>query len=265
MAAPSLPERQAALAALSRLSQRDLAKLWAKLNLGKPDKLADPLVEILDALTGKYGAAAASLAADWYDEDRAAAGAAGRFTAVPAATPDADRLGALSRWGVTPLFGANPDGALALSLVSGGLQRLVAGMGRQTVEQSVAMDPAGPRYARHASANACAFCAMLASRGPEYGESSAVSVGGRGVDLSANVPGRRGRAAGGVRSRGTQALGEKYHDDCHCVAVAVWPGQSYQPAPYVKRWEQAYIEARNTGASNTADTLAKMRESLGTN
>lgn len=265
MAAPSLPERQAAFTALSRLSRRDLARLWRKLNLGTPAKLADPLTEILDALTGKYGSAAASLAADWYDEDRAAAGAPRRFAAVPAEPPDVDRLGALSRWGVTPLFDASPDGALALSLISGGLQRLVTGMGRQTIEQSVAADPAGPRYARHASANACAFCAMLASRGPIYGEASAVRVGGRGVDTSANVPGHRGRRAGGVRARGTQSLGEKYHDDCHCIAVAVWPGQDYKPAPYVARWEQAYIDARKAGASNTTDTLAKMRETLGTN
>lgn len=266
MAAPRPPDQQRAYAALAKLSQRDLARLWAKLNLGKPDKLADPLTEILDALVGRYGSAAASLAADWYDEARADAPAEGRFAAVAATLPDTDRLGALSRWGVGPLFGADPDGATALALIAGGLQRLVLDMGRNTTTGSAAADPGRPRYARHASANACAFCAMLASRSDAYtSEASAGLVGGRGVDTSANVPGRRGRRAGGIRTRGTQALGEKYHDGCHCVPVVVWPGQTYQAAPYVAKWDQAYIDARKAGASSTTETLAKMREILGTN
>lgn len=286
MATPSPSEQQAAYAALSKLSARDLAVLWAKLNLGKPKTLADPLTEILDALTAKYGTAAASLAADWYDEARDAAGAAGRFTAITAPPPDADRLGALSRWGVAPLFGATPDGALALSLITGGLQRLVTGMGRQTTETSVLADPGQPMYARHASANACAFCRMLATRGAAYtsaqnaGRVTGESLGGKdyrkihrfdryGYTLSREsiLQGYQQRtiAAGGRKGRATkQDIGDKYHDHCHCVPVAVWPGQTYSPPSYVDGWDDDYIAAtKAVGSSDVSAVLSKMREISG--
>lgn len=42
--------------------------------------------------------------------------------------------------------------------------------GRETIAASVAADPKAVGYARAASGDACAFCAMLASRGPVYSE-----------------------------------------------------------------------------------------------
>lgn len=276
MLAPA--DQQRAYAALSRLATADLAKLWAKLNLGKPAKLADPLAEILAALTGKYGSAAATLAADWYDEARAEANVSGKFRAAPVDVPPSDRVEALSRWGVGPMFGANPDGALALSLLSGGLQRMVANMGRDTTASAVALDPAPVQYARHASANACEFCRMLASRGPIYGKGSAVTVTGEslggkdyrkmrwlGVSSDVILQGARAStvAVGGRRSRASlkRSIGEKYHDDCHCVAVPVFPGQEYKPAPYVDQWEAEYAAAREAaGSGDTKAILAEMRQ-----
>jgi hypothetical protein len=144
--------------------------------------------------------------------------------------PDPGRFDTLARWGVGPLFGADPNSGLALSLLSGGLQRIVFDGGRDTSAGSAALDPAKPTYARHASANACAFCALMATRGAVYTSKDAAER----VGYSA-----RGR----TRTGGTRSKGEKYHDDCHCVAVVVWPGQEYKPAPYVAKWEQAYLDA----------------------
>ncbi len=267
-------EQQAAYSALSKLSQRDLATIWAKLSLGKPAKLADTLTEILDALVSRYGQAAASLAADWYEEARAAAGVSGSFAATAAPLPDVDRVGALSRWGVGPLFGAEPNGALALSLLSGGLQRLVTGMGRQTTELSVATDPQVIGYARHASANACAFCRMLATRGDDFrytSEQSAgfvtgESLGGKdyrkmrrtGVSSADILSGRRSR------SSTKRPIGEKYHDDCHCVPVPIWSSSDYEPPAYVEQWRADYAAAREkSGSSKTGDILSAMRELTG--
>jgi hypothetical protein len=279
MPAPSPRERQQALSALARLGTRDLATIWRKLNLSAPDKLADPLAEVLAAISERYGAAAASLAADWYDEARDDAQAAGRFSAVIADGPDTERMQALSRWGVGPLFGAAPDGAAALTLIAGGLQRIVLDQARDTTAASVALDPAKPRFARHASANACAFCALMATRGAAYtSEEDALRVTGhslggtdyrkmrrmgtpRGALLAGLKQSTRDR--GGRKGRPTKRpTGSKYHDDCHCVAIEVFPGMEYAEAPYVSQWRQAY---EDTNGGGTKATLAEMRQTLGTN
>ncbi|HET6865459.1 MAG TPA: hypothetical protein VFH80_06030 [Solirubrobacteraceae bacterium] len=269
MPAPSAAERQQVLATVATAARRELEAVWSKLNHGKPADLAPTLAEVLAAIADRYGAAAASLAADWYDQARLDAGAPGRFTAQLAPAPSQDRLDVLARWGIGPLFGADPSPVAALSLLAGGMQRLVLDQARDTTASSVAADPAKPRYARHASANACAFCALLASRGPVYhSEASALTVGGRGTDVATNVGRTRGRKAQGVKPRGTQALGDRYHDDCHCTAVEVFPGQHYDAAPYVAEWDAAYVRATKATAKSgeaidLSKVLAHMRQDLG--
>lgn len=254
---------------MAGLSEAELAAIWRKLNLDRPDRLADPLVELLHALVEKYGSAGAALAADWFDEARAAAGASGSFRAAPAFPPTLERVESLARWGIAPLFGANPDGMTALGRITGGVVREVLNMPRATTEGSVSLDPSRPTFARHASANACAFCRMVASRGAAYtSRESAERVGGRGTDVSTNVGRTRGRKARGIRARGTQKLGDKYHDHCHCVAIEVWPGQPFEEAPYVKQWRQQYAAALDTskgeyGAIDVNKTLANWRDQFG--
>ena len=274
MPTPAPHERQRALSTLTTLSKRDLAAIWRKLDLSRPDKLAEPLAQVLAEIADKYGAAAAALAADWYDEARDDAGAPGRFRAIVADPPDTERIGALSRWGVGPLFGANPDGATALSLLVGGLQRIVINQARDTTFGSVGLDPARPRYARHASANACAFCALMATRGAVYAsEDDALRVtghnlGGQDYRKMRRTGASRESILAGVRVDGRKGrptkrpLGEKYHDDCHCVAVEVFPGTEYDEAPYVAKWRDANKASKGDG---TKATLAEMRQALGTN
>lgn len=294
---PSAAEQQAALRGLSRLTERDLAAIWRRLDLSNPDKLAEPLAQVLEEIGAKYGQAAATLAADWYDEAREGAAVKGRFRASPATLPESERFEALSRWGVGPLFpssrpiyddsgdiieyervGPNPE--KALSMITGGLSRVVLGMARATTEGNTVLDPSGPRYARHASANACAFCALMATRGAVYAsEESAlrvtgVSLGGTdyrkmrrtGATREHILAGSRARtiAQGGRKGRTTsRALGEKYHDDCHCTTVAVFPGTEYREAPYVKKWREAYADADSS--NDLSKALSSMRQALGIN
>lgn len=286
MSAPSAAERQEAFRALTTLSRRDLAAIWRKLDLSHPDRLAEPLAQVLAEIADKYGTAAASLAADWYDEARADAAVGGAFTAAPAQLPDADRFDALSRWGVGPLFGANPDAAAALSLIAGGLQRIVIDQARDTTAGNVALDPSGPTYARHASANACAFCAMLATRGAVYASSGDAlrvtghSLGGTdyrkmhrlGTSRESIFAGSRAKtiAQGGRKGRETtREIGAKYHDDCHCTVIEVFPGQEYAEAPYVAQWRETYNNVKATGGPNDAidlkATLSSMRQALDAN
>lgn len=238
-------------------------------------------MEIVPAVADKYGLAAGTLAADWYEEMRSAAGARGRFAALPAELPDESRYEALVRWGVSPLFNETPDTALSQSLVLGGIQRIIADAHRDTVIGSVAADQSATGYARHASANACAFCALLATRGAVYKtEESAsrvtgVSLGGKDYKKLRRIgdtPEARAAIMAGTRKKtieqGGRALrsslkrtpGEKYHDHCHCTAVPIFDGQEYEPAPYVQQWMDAY---KTTSANDAKGVLAEMRQSLG--
>lgn len=261
-------DQQVAYARLADLSESDLRALLTKMDLSRPDRLREPLTVILAGLGDKYGAAAASLAADIYDTERAAANAKGRFSATPAELPGTDRFDALAGYGIGPLYSETPDPESATNMLSGGLSRVVMNAARDTVLGAVDTDPAAPFYARHASANACAFCRMLATRGADYTSAeSAMYVGGRGTSEETNVGRTRGRMALGVRPRGTQAIGEKFHDHCHCTVVPVFSLEDYEPAPYVKDWEEQYGDAHVThgkyGAVDLKQTLANWREQTG--
>lgn len=278
----SQTEVRKALVGLTALAQRELRKAWGLIDGKSAEQVRDFLMDVVPAIADKYGLAAGALAADWYDEARDSAGAAGRFLAEPAPLPDSTRYEALVRWGVSPLFTPTPDGTLAASLIAGGLQRIVADAHRDTITASVKSDGAAIGYARHASANACAFCALLATRGAVYkseqsaGRVTGVSLGGKdykklrriGDTAEARASIMAGTKAetvaqGGRKSRASlkQKVGDKYHDHCHCTTVPVFEGQTYEPAPYVQKWADAY---KATSASDAKGVLAEMRESLGT-
>lgn len=106
--------------------------------------------------------------------------------------------------------------------------RLALGGGRDTIDGAIRTDPKAIGWARVTSGNPCAFCAMLASRGPVY------------------------------RSEDT-AAGFEYHDGCFCTAEptysrdADWPAGSRELRD---RWDAA-----TEGASGT-DALNAFRRSL---
>lgn len=214
------------------LSTRQLAALWREFDLADAERTTRALLAAMPTLADRWTEVAAVLAVDAYDEWRDDAEVAGRFAAEPAPPPARGRIDALVRWGVEPLWSAEPAPALALTKLSGGLHRVVAGAARDTIVANVDRDPANPRYARHAAADACAFCAMLATRGAVYTS--------------------RDAAAG------------RYHDDCSCTPIVAWSPVDYEPAPYVARWQQAYDRAA-AEASGTAEVLTLMRQDLGTN
>ncbi|MFG1794139.1 hypothetical protein [Nocardia sp. NPDC049149] len=133
--------------------------------------------------------------------------------------------------------------AVVLARLEGATQRYVTSAARDTITENA--DREGVRWVRHAQSDACAFCRMLASRGPEYLTQESADV----------VVGRRGRP------RGKRKLGEQYHDFCQCEPVAVRAGDSYTPPDYAADWELQYFKAvaevGNSG--NTKAILAAMR------
>lgn len=241
---------KAAVADVVTLAEADLGSFWRSLDLSAdPKRLARAVRAFVPELTTTYAVATSALSADWYDNLREEAAATSVFTAATLAAPEISEVQDSLGYVLAPLFnGTAPEVAPEetfkhLSALSEGV---VVTTDRQTVRANMAVDKAGPRYARHASANACAFCRMLATRGADYqSKESALRVVLQ-------------------RKRNTRKLGEKYHDNCRCVDVPVWGSKVYEEAPYVADWREAYYEAtKRHGTSNTKAILADMRESMG--
>ena len=174
---------------LTGLAERDLAGLWATVQGWPAPDVRDALMDVLPVLGDQYGEAAAALAAEHYMNARELSGVPGSFSPVIADGPPSARWEALSRWGVDPLFGADPRPADALALVAGGLQRSIADRHRDTTAQSAIADPYASGWRRVARSGACGFCQMLSGRGGVYTEAT--------VEF-------------------------KSHDHCHCTAAASW-------------------------------------------
>ena len=166
---PTALQLRNGVAALAALADRDLAALWRLVKTAEQAKAA--LNDVLPALIDKYGLAAASVAADWYDDLRDEVGARGRFSAILA---DLDDMGAaeLAGWGISPLFRPDPDWAAAQTLVAGGLQRRIANAARSTITFSSVQDPAAAGWKRR-GAGGCGFCRTLIGYDRTYSEASA--------------------------------------------------------------------------------------------
>lgn len=224
---------QAANRGLVALARRDLQAFWSSLDLTHPERARDLLLEFMPRLVEQYGEVAASVAADWYDDLRAASSAPGRYRAQMAALPERAAVEGTVRYAAGHLF--DGDAARTLAYLVGETSRLVLKAGRDTVVRSAASDPVRTGWARVPSgADTCGFCLVMASRGVVY--------------LS-------------QESAGQAAT---YHSDCDCVPTPVWPGDSlpdgYDPDALRERYEEAAAEA---GTTSIKDVLAAMRQTQG--
>ena len=185
-------ELRSLIVQLSDSAERDLALLWALLDVSS---VGDGLMDVLPALVAEYGDAAAVVTAEWYDEYRSDLNVDGAF-AADLASPE---LGAeaLAGWG-SRLAQDNWD--TALSLVSGGLVKRVMNASRSTVMDNVDRDPQARGWQRKARPNGCGFCQMVAGRGAVY------------------------------RSRATADFAS--HDNCGCACIPAFVGRAVPVRPY---------------------------------
>lgn len=242
-------ELRSALVDLNALMVSDLAALWRAVDGQDVEFLRDALQAEVPGVVDPYLAAAGDITADWYEAQAPELS----YVARPAALVDEGQLQATARWAAGTVLTKSP--VSPLDLLAGSMQRALFNESRETIVDNAEVEP-GARWARHASANACEFCRMVATRGAVYtSESAASRVGGRGVDESTNIGRRRGGRARGIRARGSQAIGDKYHDHCHCIAVPVRPGQSYNPPSYVEEWEAEYTRARKAADGVDAKSI----------
>lgn len=173
-----------ALGELSRRAQRDLVGALGRART--VDGARAIMAELMPALIDKYAAAAATAAADWYDEVRDQAEVRGGYRA---SVPD---VGAP---GVQSLLGWAADQAVDLTtfrtLALGGYTRRILKYGRSTVTRNAVADPGADGWMRQGRGDNCDFCNMLIGRGAVYGEKS--------VEFAS-------------------------HDHCSCVAVVAFKG-----------------------------------------
>lgn len=180
-------------AGLVRLADRDLARLWRLVAAGAAADEA--LRDLLPAIVTEYGSLGATLAAEWYDQQREKVDAKGRFTALPVQADDRGTQ-ALVGWALST---ATDDASLK-TLILGGVQRRVADHVRLTVMGSSVADPAAHGWQRVGNGGCTnGFCDMLIGRGAVYSEASA--------DFAA-------------------------HDHCQCSAVPAWKDEPRPVKPY---------------------------------
>lgn len=148
-----------------------------------PGQIRDASLELVPALVEEYGGATAVLAADWYDESRAAHPGLRRFLAQPVLNLGKDRLDVLQRaviWGVDPLFDKAVPQTTALTggtvdpieatarRFSNFLGKNMTDPAHETIVDNVRRDTDAIGWKRQASSSACRFCRMLAARDVLY-------------------------------------------------------------------------------------------------
>lgn len=160
-------------------------------------------------LMDRYLAAVGDLSATYYEDQP---GGSPGFIAQPADPQPQARLAASGRWAMLQ--------SVPRTALSGASTRFLFEHSRTTIVGNAAREDVP--WARHASANACGFCRMLATRGTVYGGA---------------------------------ATAKRSHNNCHCIAVPDRDG-TYRPAPYVAQWEKDYKAARKAGAT-TPNEIAR--------
>lgn len=218
---------------LIRYARADLNKLWAVLDLSKPAAARDRLLETVPVIAGRYGEIGAEVSAVWYEQLRTQAGARPGYVAQLADPVPVETIQRRVRFGAAHLFSENPVGTF--DFVSGVLSKYVLQPGRETLIENTAADKGwGAGYARvPRGAHTCAFCLMLASRGPVYGSAE---------------------AAGEMN---------QFHDDCDCAVVPIGPGQVYPKGYDPDRLYEQYRAAADDARGGTSAVLAEMRRQLG--
>lgn len=221
-----------------RLALRELQGWWATLDLSDPVKVRAELEDFLPVLVREYGDTAMTVAADFYDEQRAQAMPRGRrfSSTIPPQIPT-EAIQANGRWGIGPLFGDSPDEQAALGRLAQVVDRMAISYGRSVIHRSAMMDPARPRVARVPSGSeTCAFCLMLASRGAVY------------------------------ESEQTAGRDREYHGKCDCVPTPLWRGdalpEGYSPDDLYARYESA---RRSSESGNPRAILSTLRAQEGIN
>lgn len=167
---------QLAIRAAALQSFLRIAPLWR----GDSATFQD-LVAATEPLVRAHRQLSSAFSASYFRAFREAERVSGEATPVLAPSLDADKMRAgLIVTGEGAARRAQAAGrsieasrASALAQMSGSITRQVLDGGRQTMAASSATDPQAQGWVRVTSGDPCAFCALIASRGPAFSEEGA--------------------------------------------------------------------------------------------
>lgn len=197
---------QVLLQKLGTVASTAVATVWA--NAADSEQVKNAFGPTIDP----YVAASGTLTAQWYYNLNPDSAFATEVTAAPATEMFQKSAG----WAYS-----QADPLEALKLIT---ERHIFTASRDTVVQNARRE--GVKYARYASANACAWCRVLATREAVYHSAENAIKG---------------------------------HDGCHCMAVPVRNGDSWTPPDYTQSWMQEYNDARDAVGGNLDDIVNHMR------
>ena len=172
----------------------------------------ETLKDLYPGLIDPFLGASAALTAEWYFQLNPSR----PFAAIPAPNPAPQVLSKSVAWAFTQ---ADP-----LTAAVGSTERHIFTLSRETVVSNSQRE--GVRWARYASANACPWCRVLATREAVY------------------------------RSAENAVKG---HDNCNCMAVPIRDGDQWVPPDYVQGWVEEYNTARAEVGGNLNDIVNQMR------
>ncbi|MEU1434065.1 hypothetical protein ABZ438_08190 [Streptomyces sp. NPDC005786] len=233
---------------LSRLLLRDVGRLRRFLNPSRLQASFPDWLAAADEVVAQYGETSASLAADFFDGQRAAAEVPGDFTPPLADRPPPEQVEASLRWATHGIWAPESEGVtltlderldVAERQAEAVAQKLVADQGRETIRQAVREDRQAVGYARAAALGACYFCKLMASRGMVY-----ATAGTAGGDANESFLGD-----------GTA----KYHNLCNCCVIPVFRGQRFELSAHAAEWDRLYQEYAQ---GHSGDQLRLFRRAL---
>ncbi|QFG09392.1 head maturation protease [Mycobacterium phage Yuna] len=234
----AVPEFQAVLGELAGRVGRAVDDLVPRLAEATQREGLALITDAYPALADPFLGASGDLSAQWYAEQP---GGVEGFSPEPAPLPEPSQLAASGRWALL-----QKDPARALR---GSATRAVFDSSRRTVLGNV--DREGGTWVRHASAEACGYCRMLATRVLTVGHGGAPGL--YRSEASATAAPHRRDAKG--------------HDHCKCLVVPLRDnrGVEYAPPEYVHDWLADYeaVSRDGDGVLLPTSAIAKGMETRG--
>lgn len=230
----------------SRLSDAalvELDRLMRSMANESPAVQREAMMDLLPALGNQYASATGEVAAVFSGELMELQEVKKPVAPETLALPPAQSWFALAGFGLSDSILERGGMMLAYSLIAGGLTKRLTEFAADTMIGNAGLQSTPMRAQRVPKAGCCAFCGMLASRGAVYSQESGLKVGGRGVPVGeGRGRGSKGRGRG-MKTRGSQAIGEKFHDHCRCEIVAVTEKNEVQLQADADKYYGAYRES----------------------
>lgn len=301
MATPTASrEQQAAQTGLVVLMLRELAGTWALLDPARLSRTLPRWMAAVRTIIDRYGQAAGTMALDYYDTERRAAGVRGSAPATLLRDIDAEQVEASLRWATKNLWDQDVlDNTAALERELAEIAReeeaaiadladlgeaALAEVGEDRLGEGIAEAEPAPRRGDPAAqartsrtkvdgvasrlVTSVARGAIVDSAAQDRAAIAVARIAAPDACAFCRVMVLRGAVYKDEQTAGRRAntrftgSGEfKYHDHCRCWAAPLFEGEEWQPQPEVEKWQRQYEQARAMRGDTIANYYRLLRVS----